>query len=1102
MPVVKKIFAGGINSDDASYLIDPKEYLNAVNARFITSESGKVGHAMPVEGTTIKAQTINSVGTTIPFVLPAGTNQVIGAVEDSNKRRVVWFVWNSLGGHAIYCYDHDTDRVYTILTDLDVTGGLNFQQSKFIHSCSIAYGILYWTDNNSQPRRINVEAAIITHHPTFVTSQTAYTLPLDQKNITVIRPQPTYPMDFTYVVDLNLNIVTDGFQAAYRFGYRDNEYSTFSMLSRASLPTIGLSVFTGYVTFTIPLAQKIDQDVQIVEAAVKFPGSKMFIQKKWDKSIAADAAAIVAHNAGTTALSFNFYADSVGIAVDDATAFKAYDAVPLLAATMEVTKDRLFFANTITDYETPSPDQAPWGFAANKGTALAVPIDGARVMKTGSSYKLGIVYYDEFGRSSGVVAGPTLTIPYHGDQGPWYGNASWSFSINIGSVIPLWAKQFSIVRTKAKKCTTFLQFRVPEWKYVTRDTTGAFVFNTTPPTNTSEIYGIALKASELYNTGYGYSFTEGDLAQVAGTGGTFTLNVINQYSDYIIVKYNSSLGTPIQTEIYTPFPNTSIEYYYEVGQKYDVLNPGSPSRSFSVITGPIYGDVYLKSRSYTVGASVVTKYYEVMNMVDQNWQGWYTDAGRGMTELFGKVKRQTTNICFSEPFTVGVNGLSTFNALDANILPTELDSIQRIINTSKIESQGSVLLVIGKQETAAQYIGESQVFDNTGSSFLAKSSGVLGNLNILKGSFGTLHPESVFHWSDEVVFFDANKGNVVKYSINGLFPISENKMRQYWKKVAQDINDYYNDPTVYNQLNPNMPLKVLGMVDPFNGEYLMYTPNMSLTCRAGYLQDITNICTNYNYEFPVGATSMLYTIPVTPGNMYYFDTLWRETTVTYNGQDLYTNPYFIAVPGVTQVLIQSNTQFSGTFTLCDIMRCYYEAYDGNGGVVSYSQPIDKWVTKYSFIPEWMSNVGNRLVSFKNGNLYVHDGAYNSFYGSNYDTILVGVHNDDGNTIKVYDSIGIEGDTPAMVHIRTEVPNVQSTNVLSSEFTIKEGVKYAAILRDRLSPNPAGTYDQKMVKGDKIRGEVGKFMVVYRPNGNKTEMKFINLGFNKSTGQTV
>jgi hypothetical protein len=1094
MPVVKKSFTGGINSDDATYLLDPKEYLGAINIRFITSETGQVGNAMPVEGTTLKASTINALGATIPFVLPAGTNQVIGAVEDTPKRRAFWFVWNSSSDHAIYCYDYDTDKIYTVLRNADVSGGLNFQQSSFIHSCSVVYGILYWTDNYSQPRRINIEGGIKTNHPTFVTSQSVYTTPIDQSVLTVVRPQPIRPMTVAYVADANLKLIPDGYQAAYRFGYRDKEYSTFSSFSRASLPTVGLAAQAGYLTFTIPLTQKIAQDVDRIEAAVKFPGSKMSIQKTWTR--ANDAAAIAAHNAGTTALSFNFYADSVGVAVDDATAFKAYDNVPLLAGTMEVAKDRLFFANTITGYDTPESGPLGWGTILGPSVPAPFLINGVRVNKSGSTYKFGLVYYDEFGRSSGVVPGPTLTVPDL--SGGWYGSSVWSF-LNTGSVIPLWAKYYSIVKTKSKKCSNFVQFMPNEFKYVTRDSTGQFVFSSTPPANIADIYGIGLRASELYSVGYGYAYVQGDIADVSLPSATLKLNVINQYSDFVIVEYNSLITTtPVLVEIYTPLPVSTVEYYYEIGNRYEVTNPGTPSRAFSVISDSIYGDVYIKGR--VRGAN--TYYYEVMNMVDTNWQGWYTDAGRGVTEIFAKVNRQPTSICFSEPFTLGVNGLSTFNALDYAILPSELDSIQKLITTSKAETQGTVMLAIGEQETAAQYIGESQVFDNSGSSFLAKSSGVLGNMNMLKGSFGTLHPESVFRWKDEVIYFDINKGSVVRYSANGLFPISDNKMRQYWRSVARDIREYYRDPSVYNSLNTNMPLKVLGMVDPYNEEYLMYTPNLSVTARSGYLQDIINTCTNYVYEFPVGATSMNYTLPLVPGTMYYIDTLWRETNISYNGVLLNDNPYFIAVPGVNSIFIESNTQPGGEFTLCDVMKSYYEPYDGNGGIVSYSPLLDKWVTKYTFVPEWMINVANRLVSFKNGNFYIHTGTFNSFYGTYHDSILVGVHSEDGNTIKVYDSVAVEGDTPHMVHFRTEVPNVQSTNALSSEFEIKEGVKYSPVLRDRLSPNATGTYDQKMWKGDKIRGEVCKFMVVYKPSGNSFEMKFLNVGFNGSAGQTV
>ena len=203
-----------------------------------------------------------------------------------------------------------------------------------------------------------------------------------------------------------------------------------------------------------------------------------------------------------------------------------------------------------------------------------------------------------------------------------------------------------------------------------------------------------------------------------------------------------------------------------------------------------------------------------------------------------------------------------------------------------------------------------------------------------------------------------------------------------------------------------------------------------------------------------------------------------------------------------QLVIESNTQFTGTLFVTEIMTNYYDQYDGSGGVFAYQNAADRFVTKYGFRPEWMSNVGNRLVSFKDGMPYTHDGPVNTFYGAVQASAIAGVHNEASNTVKVYESVGIEGDTPERVHLRTEVPYVQSTDVTSSEFTVKEGVKYAGFLRDRRTPGIAGGYNLAMWKGDRMRGDVAKFTVFYFPGAVKRELKFVNLGFDASSGQTV
>lgn len=232
----------------------------------------------------------------------------------------------------------------------------------------------------------------------------------------------------------------------------------------------------------------------------------------------------------------------------------------------------------------------------------------------------------------------------------------------------------------------------------------------------------------------------------------------------------------------------------------------------------------------------------------------------------------------------------------------------------------------------------------------------------------------------------------------------------------------------------------------------------------------------------------------------YLVTAPAGVTVKYNNEVVTST--FIAVATANQVLIVSATTITGNVTITEILRSYYDAYDAQGGVWAYPTSVDKWSTQYSFRPEWMSMVSNRLVTFKAGKPYVHTGAYNTFFGQLCDTCLAIAHSEAGNTVKSYKSIAIEGDTPDRVHVRTEIPYVQSTDLIGSDFTVKEGVNYSELYRDRLSPNATGSYEDKLYKGDTIRGELCKSMVVYtQPQGLKA-VKFVDIDFDSSTGQTV
>jgi len=224
-------------------------------------------------------------------------------------------------------------------------------------------------------------------------------------------------------------------------------------------------------------------------------------------------------------------------------------------------------------------------------------------------------------------------------------------------------------------------------------------------------------------------------------------------------------------------------------------------------------------------------------------------------------------------------------------------------------------------------------------------------------------------------------------------------------------------------------------------------------------------------------------------------------TVRYNGEIVTST--FIAVSSVNQVLLVSQNAVSGQVTITEIVRGYYDAYDGQGGVWAFQPSLDKWTSQYSFRLEWMTLVGNRLVTFRDGKPYIHDSTtLNTFYGQAYDSTVAFNHNEAGNVTKAYLSVSVEGSKPDLVHSRTEVPNVQSSDIRGNEFFIKEGVNYAPLMRDRLSPNVSGGYDQKIMQGDPVRGEIGKFQVNYSLPTNPKDLKLFNIGFIISRGHNT
>jgi hypothetical protein len=1122
MPQLEKKFFGnptdnGLNADDAPFTVGINQWVNMENARTGTTDKGVVN-------------VVESIGSTrlLSTPQPSVTFLTLKSVRDIENNRILYFKYNTTGPHhKIVCYSLDDQTEYDVMLSSQVSGGLSFSKNKLMDA-RIVNGILYWTDDLNEPRRINIDAGIKLNHPSYDTTTAAYTTPIAQQILTVIRRPPYFAPDIERKENVSFTnnfTANEAMQFAFRYRFREYEYSVvgpWSLLSPFNNPDEEFN----YVEISMSLNEVIDQDVIEVELLVRFGNRATtgFNVYTWK------AADIAAHNTGT-ALTYDYYNDITGIPISQQTLYTPFHSVPLRSKAIEIFRDRLALGNNVEGYDTPTdsslsvatveveegddvvgeweiltitydndgvltdvdyyilvcngispslyyfaaiepPDVPPnpidLGTATLSSSSLAslanqiavdnglpydsidfitndtaydsttsggsVALAGSRSFKSNGSYRVAVVFYDKYRRKSGVVFvnANKVTMPDRSyGQTVYNAGISWALSnTDAADEIPDWAYYYAIVRTDCLTTRFFTQARCAAVKYVTKDDDGLFVYTGT--TYLTTYYGVAIDITTLSSFGMGYSFNEGDLCNLyfsAGVAGKQQMNILAQDGKWIILDLKDfgdvTSVTPL-FEIYTPYKERVDEFYYEVGQVYAIENPATTSRRYSVINGALNGDVYLLERT-DASSSYIT---EVMSPNDKFWQNWYSDIGWNNLIVKSGQVHKTNSISWSNTYIQGTqtNGLSAFDALDERPLPLECGPIQKLQITSKVQNElGIVMLAICTKETASLYIGEVQQYGSNAASTLVASSDVIGTINVLKGSFGTLNPESVVEFRGNVYWVDIENGKVIQYSSNGLFPISAYKMSRFWKLFSDQFNSMTAEEI---EALGGRPF-IFGGVDPHHNEVLFSIPKLLATPPKGYLPDY-------------------------PSTIYPFD-IW----------------------------------------------------DGRGKTMVYKLDMGSgtphWQGSYSFNPECFIYIQNKLFSFSYGHLYEHNqtDSYNEFYGTQYKSRIMFISNAVPQRPKSYNAISLEGNMlPSLTYFRSETPYEQASDLMDFDYRNMEGVLYATIYRNKITPTAEGFNTNGLLTGEKMRTDAMKCLLEFTVSTTPLELKFVNVIFDISRGHTT
>ncbi|MFD2922051.1 Ig domain-containing protein [Terrimonas rubra] len=444
-----------------------------------------------------------------------------------------------------------------------------------------------------------------------------------------------------------------------------------------------------------------------------------------------------------------------------------------------------------------------------------------------AEYEAGIVFFDRYLRKCGVaskdakVQTPVRTYEVE----TIIPSLEWTVD-NTNSVneIPDWAEFYAPVIRRNKRTTFFITGVSDTVRYGQADPDGTHVFAKKEPSgddtpyltpNISTTY-IGIDTSIMVNSGIGYSYSEGDYCYLFEKDSTnvYRLTVRGQQGKYILLEY-SNIGNlenkQFIFEIYTPNKATAEDLFYEVGQMYPIFQAHLPERKYSVLSGLFLPDTYVLPRQ---GELSGVYYAYAMSPNDSLYQRWDTHFGRAnVITKIGQVYKPG-NISFSNIFAPGtkVNGLNSFEALNEVNIPVEMGAVKRLILTSKVQREGTVMVVICERQTASIYLSENEMADQEGSAFVVRSENVLGKINVLRGDYGTFHPESAKCFNENIFWFDRRTGAFVKYGGNGLFPFSDLKLKQLAFKLAKWIENH-------DKENENKVL-LIGGIDPYHKEYL------------------------------------------------------------------------------------------------------------------------------------------------------------------------------------------------------------------------------------------------------------------------------------------
>ena len=364
-----------------------------------------------------------------------------------------------------------------------------------------------------------------------------------------------------------------------------------------------------------------------------------------------------------------------------------------------------------------------------------------------------------------------------------------------------------------------------------------------------------------------------------------------------------------------------------------------------------------------------------------------------LDEEYTAVTRKN-NIIYSGLFNskTNVNETNVFSSAQSITFaaPEQYGSIQ------KLYSEDTKLLIFQENKVSRSMVNKNVIYTSEGrSANVGTQNLVLGEITPFVGEYGiSNNPLSFAQFGRRKYFTDKNRNVVLRLSDNGLTPISDYGMADFFRDKLSDIdNNVYQEKITrildgsqvpsypYSPLQPVTPGQpYIGINNPGGAVDFTNIPIGSLVIING----IDTGCYVRNVDLSNGYVQLTDLVPldIPSGATVDFVTYVKDKII--GAYDVYTDNYMLSL----------------------------QKRDGDYNTLVFDEKILGWVTFYDYKPTNAKSLFDRFYTTNQTNLWVHNAdssLRNSFYGSQpLQSSIEFIFNAQPNIVKTFKTVNYEG----------------------------------------------------------------------------------------------